>query len=81
VNVRPEASQAMPSNRHSIHKNNLARAMVAQTEQAFLAIARGSAPKEPTVRILEYKGMALPHYPTKLHSLADLRVFLVPRVT
>jgi len=29
-----------------------------KTEQAFLAIARGSAPKEPTVKILEYKDMA-----------------------
>ena len=48
----------MPSNWHSIHKNDLARAMVAQTEQAFLAIAPGNAPKEPTVKILEYKDMA-----------------------
>ena len=31
--------------------------MVAQTEQAFLAIAQGNAPKEPTVKILEYKDM------------------------
>jgi hypothetical protein len=38
----------MPSNWHSIHKNDLARAMVAQTEQASLAIAQGNAPKEPT---------------------------------
>jgi hypothetical protein len=49
--IRPEVSQAMlPSNWHSIHKNDLARAMVAQTEQAFLAIAQGNAPKEPTAR-------------------------------
>jgi hypothetical protein len=48
---------AMPSNWHSIHKNDVARAMVAQTEQAFLAIAQGNAPKEPTVKILEYKDM------------------------
>ena len=47
----------MPSNRHSIHKNDLARAMVAQTEQAFLAIGQGNAPKEPTVEIREYKDM------------------------
>jgi hypothetical protein len=39
-----------------IHKNDLARAMVAQTEQAFLAIAHANAPKEPTVKMLEYKG-------------------------
>jgi hypothetical protein len=31
----------MPSNWRSIHKNDLARAMVAQTEQALLAIAQG----------------------------------------
>jgi hypothetical protein len=47
----------MPSNWHSIHKNDLSRAMVAQTEQAFLAIAQGNAPKEPTVKIREYKDM------------------------
>jgi hypothetical protein len=45
----------MPSKWHSIHKNDLARAMVAQTEQAFLAFAQGNAPKVPTVKILEYK--------------------------
>ena len=48
---------AMPSKYHSIHKNDLARAMVAQSEQAFLAIAQGNAPKEATVKILEYKDM------------------------
>jgi len=42
---------------HSIHKNDLARAMVAQSEQAFLAIAQGNAPKEATVKILEFKEM------------------------
>jgi hypothetical protein len=49
--------KAMPSNRPSLHKNDLARAMVAQTEQAFLAIAQGNAPKERTVKILESKDM------------------------
>ena len=29
--------------------------MVAQTERAFLAIVQDNAPKEPTVKILEYK--------------------------
>ena len=48
---------SMPSKYHSIHKNDLARAMVAQSEQAFLAIAQGNAPQEPTVKILEYKDM------------------------
>ena len=48
---------AMPSRYHSIHKNDLARAMVAQSEQAFLAMSRGDAPKGATVKILEYKDM------------------------
>src|ERR1017187_1218295 len=55
--VMPLLHWAMPSKYHSIHKNDLARAMVAQSEQAFLAIARGNAPKEATVKILEYKEM------------------------
>ena len=55
--VMPLLDWAMPSKYHSIHKNDLARAMVAQSEQAFLAIAQGNAPKEPTVKILEYKDM------------------------
>jgi hypothetical protein len=42
---------------HSIHKNDLARAMVSQSEQAYLAIAHANAPKEATVKILEYKEM------------------------
>ena len=55
--VMPLLHWAMPSRYHSIHKNDLARAMVAQSEQAFLAIAQGNAPKEATVKILEYKDM------------------------
>jgi hypothetical protein len=51
------STRAMPSNWRSIHKNDLARAMVAQPELAFLVIAQGNAPKEPTVKILEYKDM------------------------
>jgi len=54
--VMPLVHWAMPSKYHSIHKNDLARAMVAQSEQAFLAIAQGNAPKA-TVKILEYKEM------------------------
>jgi hypothetical protein len=41
--VMPLLHWAMPSRYHSIHKNDLARAMVAQSEQAFLAIAQGNA--------------------------------------
>ncbi len=55
--VVPLLHWAMPSRYHSIHKNDLARAMVAQSEQAYLAIAQGNAPKEATVKILEYKEM------------------------
>ncbi|HWM65535.1 MAG TPA: NAD(P)H-binding protein [Steroidobacteraceae bacterium] len=55
--VVPLLHWAMPSRYHSIHKNDLARAMVAQSEQAFLAIAQGNAPKEATVKILEYQEM------------------------
>ena len=55
--VMPLVHWAMPSKYHSIHKSDLARAMVAQSEQAFLAIAEGRAPKGQTLKILEYKEM------------------------
>jgi hypothetical protein len=57
VPIRPEMPRAMLSNWHSIHKNDLARAAVAPTEQAVLAIAQGNAPRVPTVKIREYKDM------------------------
>lgn len=55
--LMPLLHWALPSRYHSIHKNDLARAMVAQSEQAFQAIAQGSVPRQPTVKILEYKDM------------------------
>jgi uncharacterized protein YbjT (DUF2867 family) len=55
--VMPLLHWAMPSRYHSIHKNDLARAMVAQSEQALLAVGQGTASKEATVKILEYKEM------------------------
>jgi uncharacterized protein YbjT (DUF2867 family) len=55
--VMPLLNWAMPSKYHAIHKNDLARAMVAQSEQAFLAIAQDGAPKDAAVKILEYKEM------------------------
>lgn len=55
--VMPLLHWAMPSRYHSIHKDDLARAMVAQSQQAFLAIAGGNAPEKGTVKILEYKDM------------------------
>ena len=48
---------AMPSRYHSIHKNDLTRAMVAQSEQAFVALAHGKGPAAPAVRIFECKEM------------------------
>ncbi|HLK48161.1 MAG TPA: hypothetical protein VKT49_08505 [Bryobacteraceae bacterium] len=54
--VMPLLHWAMPPKWHSIHKNDLARAMVAQSEQAFLAIAEGHPPRE-TLKILEYEDM------------------------
>jgi hypothetical protein len=55
--VMPLLHWAMPRKYHSIHKNDLARAMVAQSEQAFFAIVQSNAPREATVKILEYKEM------------------------
>jgi hypothetical protein len=55
--VMPLFQWAIPSRYHSIHKNDLAGAMVAQSEQAFLALAQGKGPAAPEVRILEYKEM------------------------
>ena len=54
--VMPLVHWAMPSKYHSVHKNDLARAMVAQSEQALQAIMQGNNPK-PTVKILEYEEM------------------------
>jgi uncharacterized protein YbjT (DUF2867 family) len=48
----------MPSSKiRAIHKNDVARAMVAQSEQAFAALGREGAPGRPMVKILEYKEM------------------------
>jgi uncharacterized protein YbjT (DUF2867 family) len=55
--VMPLLHCVMPSRYHSIHKNHLARAMVAQSEQAFLALVQGRNAAAPAVKILEYKQM------------------------
>jgi uncharacterized protein YbjT (DUF2867 family) len=55
--LMPLLHWAMPSRFHSIHKNDLARAMVAQSEQAFFALAQGKASGAPAVRRLEYMDM------------------------
>lgn len=54
--VMPLVHWAMPSKYHSIHKHDIARAMVAQSEQAFAALpSRG--PQAPVVKRLEYRDM------------------------
>jgi uncharacterized protein YbjT (DUF2867 family) len=55
--VMPLLHWAMPSRYHSIHKNDLARAMVAQSEQAFVALAQGQGGAAPAVKALEYREM------------------------
>src|ERR1700731_4593268 len=55
--VMPLFQWAMPSRCHSIHKNDLAHAMVAQSEQAFLALAQDNGSAAPAVKILEYEEM------------------------
>ena len=55
--VMPLLDWAIPSKYHSIHKNDLARAMVTQSEKALVAIAQGNAPREAIVKLLEYKDM------------------------
>lgn len=56
--VMPLFDWAMPSKFHSIHKNDLARAMVAQSEQALLAMSQAASPISPAVKVLEYMDMA-----------------------
>lgn len=54
--VMPLVHWAMPSKYHSIHKHDIARAMVTQSEQAFAALPR-SGPQAPVVKRLEYRDM------------------------
>jgi len=54
--VMPLVDWALPAKYRSVHKNDLARAMVAQSEQAFQEIARGNGVKE-AVKILEFDAM------------------------
>ena len=57
AHVMPLLHWAMPRKYHSIYKNDLARAMVAQSEQAFLTLAQNTGPSQPVVKILEYRDM------------------------
>ena len=56
--VLPLLHWAMPAKYRSIHKHDLARAMVAQSEQALLALAPVEAARPPAVKVLEYPEMA-----------------------
>ena len=55
--VMPLVNWAIPSRYRSIHKSDLARAMVAQSEQAFFALAQNKGPAAPAVKTLEYREM------------------------
>lgn len=55
--LMPLVHWAMPSKYRSIHKNDLARAMVARSEQAFAALPETGAQRAPTVETLEYREM------------------------
>ena len=55
--LMPLVHWAMPSKYHSIHKNDIARAMVAQSEQALDALQRAGSPQPPVVQRLEYREM------------------------
>lgn len=55
--VMPLLHWAMPSRYHSIHKNDLARAMVTQSEQALLALDQRGANTGPLVKRLDYAAM------------------------
>jgi uncharacterized protein YbjT (DUF2867 family) len=55
--VMPLLDWAMPYRYHSIHANDLAQAMVAQSEEALLTLARTEGPVSPIVQVLEYREM------------------------
>jgi uncharacterized protein YbjT (DUF2867 family) len=54
--LMPLVHWALPAKYHSVHKNDLARAMVAQSEQAFEAIAQNHGSKGIT-KLLEFTEM------------------------
>ena len=55
--LMPLVHWVMPSKYHSIHINDLARAMVARSEKAWQAIARDGVTRVTVVEVLEYKDM------------------------
>ena len=55
--VFPAVEWLLPLRYHSIHKNELARAMVEGTQQALTEKQGGGASLKPEVRFYEYRGM------------------------
>lgn len=55
--VMPLLHWAIPAKYMSIHKNDLARAMVTQSERAFADLANGGTAQRPVVKRLEYNEM------------------------
>lgn len=55
--VMPLFDWALPSRYRSIHKNDLAQAMVGQSEAAFVALSQANGPVTPAVKILEFNEM------------------------
>lgn len=55
--VFPAVEWLLPSRYHSIHKNELARAMVEGTQKALAEMQRGGAKLEPEVKFYEYREM------------------------
>lgn len=56
--LMPLVHWVLPSKYHSIHKNDIALAMVAQSEQALFALGQGRPSPGPIVKKLEYREMA-----------------------
>ncbi len=52
----PLVHWAMPAKYHSVHKNDLARAMVSQSELSFQSIGR-SGESRPEAKVLEFGQM------------------------
>lgn len=56
--LMPMVDWALPTRFHSIHKDDLARAMVARSVQALSSLQQGGTTREPIVNTLEYAEMA-----------------------
>jgi len=56
--LMPLVHWALPSRFHSIHVHDLARAMVARSEQALRALGQAAPGAAPLVQVLEFREMA-----------------------